>query len=150
MTVTAHNNQHPTTDGDDARVRVRAAKNGSVVPIRPDLTPESAHARAIQDDKSKVKDSGPGKIRNFASTHAGEARESLAMSWLGQDRPQNLETVGRQLKTGNPAALFRLCVYTFAYLACFAVDTNKRAAVTFTLLTLSLLAAWAIAALGIH
>lgn len=148
MTVTAHNNQDSLTDGDDVHERVSATKTGRVVPIRPDLTPGSAHARAIQDSPDKVKSSAPSKVRNFASTHAGEARESLATSWLGTDRPQNLTEVAKQLKTGNPAGLFRLTVYTLAYLACFAVDTNKRAAVTFLLLTISLSAAWAISALA--
>jgi hypothetical protein len=146
MTVTAHNNQHPNTDGDDARVRMRVGKTAPVVPIRPDLAPGSAHARAIPDNTPKVKSAKPSKVRNFASQHVGEAKESLASSWLGQDRPQNLETVAKQLKTGNPAALFRLTVYAIAYIACFAVDTNKRAAVTFTLLALSILTAWAISA----
>lgn len=148
MTVAAHN-QHPhVTDGEHVDVRVRGSEDRRVVPIRPDLTRGSAHAHAIPDKAAKVKASKPSKVRDFVSQHAGEVPESLAASWLGTDRPQNLTTVAGQVKTGNPAALFRLAVYALAYLACFAVDTNKRAAVTFTLLTLSLLTAWAISALA--
>ncbi len=148
MTVAAHN-QHPhVTDGEHVRGGVRAPEKATVTPIRPDIDPGTARTRAISRSPQPIKDSKPGKIRNFASQHAGEAKQSLADGWLGQDRPQNLTEVAAKVKTGNPAALFRLTVYAIAYLICFAVDTNKRATVTFTLLALSVLTAWAISALA--
>jgi hypothetical protein len=140
------------TDGDDVRVRVRGPENGSVVPIRPGIGQPSARPHAISRSPSNINGGEPGKIRAFVSQHAGEARESLTSGWLGTDRPRNLTDVSRDLLTGNlahrAAGLFRLAVYALAYLACAAVDTNKRAAVTFTLFALSLTTAWAISALA--
>lgn len=144
MSVAARNTQPSTTDSANARVRVRAAENPRVVPIRPDTDDPSAHTRAISRSPHVIKGGGPGKIRNFVSQHAGEMRQSLTDGFLGQDQPQNLTAVAKQL-TANPITWFRLTVYGIAFLTCFAVDTNKRAAATLTLLVLSLLAAWAIA-----
>jgi hypothetical protein len=148
VTAPARNDDPFLTHSSDVRMSVRAPKTGSVTPIRPDLTQDSRARTRYHGPQEKIKDDRPSKVRNFASTHLGEARESLAASWLGTDRPQSLAEVAKRLKTGNPAVLFRLTVYTVAYLMCFAVDTNKRAAVTFTLLALSLLSAWAISALA--
>jgi hypothetical protein len=148
VTAPASNDDPSITQSSDVRMSVRAPKTGSVTPIRPDLTQDSRAPTRYHGPQEKIKHDRPSKVRNFASTHLGEARESLAASWLGTDRPQSLTEAARTLKTGNPAALFRLAVYTVAYLMCFAVDTNKRAAVTFTLLALSLLSAWAISALS--
>jgi hypothetical protein len=148
VTAPARNDDPFLTQSSDVRMSVRAPKTGSVTPIRPDLTQDSRARTRYHGPQEKIKDDHPSKVRNFASTHLGEARESLAASWLSSDRPQSLGDVASKLKTGNPAALFRLTVYTVAYLMCFAVDTNKRAAVTFTLLALSLLSAWAISALA--
>ncbi|MET0416627.1 MAG: hypothetical protein ABW022_11470 [Actinoplanes sp.] len=148
MTVAAHNNHPHVTDGEHVRVGVRASETARVLPIRPGLEDSSAGPRAIPRSPHVIKGDKPSKIRDFASQHAGEARESLASSWLGQGRPQNLTQVARQVKTGNPVAVFRLAVYSLAYLMCFAIDTNKRAAVTAALLALSLLTAWAISALA--
>lgn len=134
------------THSECADVRVRPPETRRVVPIRPDLAGPSARPHAIPRSPQRINNDKPGKIRNFVSQHAGEARESLAASWLSQDRPQNLTTLTKTL-TANPAGWFRLAVYTIAYLICFAVDTNKRATVTAALLTLSLLTAWAITAL---
>lgn len=135
------------TDSECADVRVRPPGNRRVVPIRPDLAGPSARPHAIPRSPKRINNDEPGKIRDFLSQHAGEVRESLAASWLGQDRPQNLTTLAKTLG-GNPAGWFRLAVYTIAYLACFAVDTNKRATSTAALLALSLLTAWTIAALA--
>lgn len=146
MTAPARQDQPSTTDGANARMRVRDSETARVVPIRPDTDPSTGRAHAIPRSPKPIKDDKPGKIRNFASQHVGEARQSLADGFLGQDQPQNLTTVAKQV-TGNPATWFRVAVYGLAYLLCFAVDTNKRAAITATLLTLSLLAAWAISAL---
>jgi hypothetical protein len=148
VTAPARNDDPSLTQSADVRMSVRAPKTGSVTPIRPDLTQDSRARTRYHGPQEKIKDDRPSKVRNFASTHLDEARESLAASWLSSDRPQSLGDVASKLKTGNPAALFRLAVYTVAYLMCFAVDTNKRAAVTFTLLALSLLSAWAISALA--
>lgn len=137
------------TDGECADVRVRSTESRRVVPIRPGMGDPSARTRAITRSPQPINNNPPGKIRNFASQHVGEARQSLADSWLGQDRPQNLTAVAKTVfaRGNRRIGWFRLTVYTLAYLACFAVDTNKRAAVTAGLLTLSLLAAWATAAL---
>lgn len=135
------------TDRECADVRVRGPETRRVVPIRPGMGDSSARPHAISRSPNAINNDKPGKIRNFVSPHVGEARESLAASWLGQDRPQNLTTVAKQVGW-NPAGLFRLAVYTLAYVLCAAVDTNKRATVTAGLLTLSLLAAWALAALA--
>ncbi len=150
MTVPARNTGPTVTDGSDVRVRVHGREPARVVPIRPDTDVSTAYTHAIPRSPQPIKQDPPGKIRNFVSQHAGEARQSLADSWLGQDRPQNLTTIAKQLKTGNPAALFRLAVYTIAYLMCVAVDTNKRAAVTAALLGLSLATAWTLTLLNIH
>lgn len=148
MTAPARNDGLTVTDGSDVRVRVHDREPARVVPIRPDTNPSTAYTHAISRSPDPIKHEPPGKIRNFVSQHAGEARQALANGYLGQDRPQNLTEVAKHLKTGNPIALFRLAVYVGAFLACFAVDTNKRAAITFALLTLSLLSAWAITALA--
>ncbi len=148
MTVAAPNNHPHVTDGEHVRGGVRASENATVTPIRPDIDPRTARTHAISRSPQPIKDNKRGKIRNFASTHTAEAKQSFADDWLGQDRPQNLTEVAKRIKTGNPIAVFRLAVYTLAYLICFAVDTNKRATVTFVLVTLSTLTAWAIAALA--
>lgn len=148
MTAPARNDDPNLTHSADVRMSVRAPKTGSVTPIRPDLNQDSRARTRYHGPQEEIKDDRPSKVRDFASQHLGEARDSLAASWLGTDRPQSLADVAKQIKTGNPAALFRLAVYTIAYLLCLAVDTNKRAAVTFTLLALSLISAWAISALA--
>lgn len=148
MTTTAHNTDLSVTDGADVRVRVRGTENPRVVPIRPDLKAPSAYTHAIPRSPKEINTSGPSKVRNFVSQHAGDANAALADNWLANGQPRPLGDVW-QLElspTGLTAGLFRAAVYTIAYLACFAVDTNKRAAVTAALLTLSIAAAWAIAA----
>lgn len=148
MTAPARNDDPNLTQSGDVRMSVRAPKTGSVTPIRPDLSQDSRARTRYHGPQAEIKTDEPSKVRDFTSQHLGEARESLAASWLGTDRPKSLGEIAKQIKTGNPAALFRLAVYAIAYLLCFAVDTNKRAAVTFTLLALSLLSAWAISVLA--
>lgn len=151
MTVTAHN-QHPhITNGDDARVRVRGPEDRRGVPIRPDATSGSAHARAIPDKTAKVKTKRPSKVRDFLSTHLSEARAATEDSWLAEHQPRPLRDVAHAVTHpatigGAVAGPFRLAVYTIAYLMCATVDTNRRTAITFALLVFSTTAAWAISA----
>jgi hypothetical protein len=152
VTAPARNDDPTITERGDVRMSVRAPKAGSVTPIRPDLAHDSRARTRYHGPQEEIKTNKPSKVRDFASQHVGEARESLAASWLATDRPRSLTDVARDLTTGSignrAAGLGRLAVYTIAYLLCFAVDTNKRAAVTFILIILSLTAAWAISVLA--
>lgn len=130
------------THSECADVRVRPPGTRRVVPIRPDIGDPSARPHAIPRSPNQVNNNEPGKIRNFVSQHAGEARTATAGSWLAHYQPPPLADTARAL-TANPGTWLRLTVHTLTYLACVAVDTNKRAAVAAGLLLLSLLTAWA-------
>lgn len=150
MPATASQHESSITDSADVRVRVRAAENGSVVPIRAGMNPGFAHARAIPPDDPNAKTPKPSKIRNFVSQHAGEAGEFLTDGWLGSGRPQSLTDVARttiptRAEAPNvglwlgmfTARTFRLAVHTLAYLLCAATGTDKRAAVACALTVLT-------------
>lgn len=153
MTVAARNNHPPVTDREHVRGGVRPPETARVLPIRPDIDDPTARTRAISRSPQPIKDDQPGKIRNFASTLSGETRDATAGSWLANDTPRPLRDIAHDLihppsKAAAIAGPLRLAVYALAYLMCACVDTNKRAAATFTLTVLSLLTAWAIAALA--
>ncbi|MGK5682472.1 hypothetical protein [Actinoplanes sp. URMC 104] len=151
MTVAAHNNHPHVTDGEHVRGGVRGPETARVLPIRPDIDPRTARTRAISRSPVEIQANKTSKIRNFASTHAEEARDAAADSWLAHSRLRPLGDTARDVLHPHGAAdvlagPFRLAVEAIAHLLHESVATNKRAAVTFTLLVLSLATAWAIAA----
>ena len=158
MTVTTNGHHHEVTQGGDVRMRVRVAENPAPRPDRADPASGSAYTRAIPRKDHSIKDAAPGKIRNFVLLHAVDAGEALTSIWFLTERPESLHAAAKRIadlpggflpSTGHIlTGLIRLAVYTTAYLACFAVATNKRAAATGTLTALTLTATAVAAALG--
>lgn len=163
MTVTARTTDPSTTDSGDVRMRVRATGNGSVVPIRADMNPGTAYTRAIPREDPPAKNDKPGKIRNFVSQHAGEAKAAAAGGWLASESPQPLtttldQTIPARAEYPNPlqwagalaARIFRLAVHTLAYIAYASTATDKRAAVAFALTLLTVATTLTASALAGH
>lgn len=153
----AHQPQHqPVTDGGDVRMRARAADHLRLVSDPGSETPGFAHVRVIPDDTPDSKAAKPSKVRNFASTHGGEAVEAAKTIWFVNERPQSLAEVAKGMgdlpggfganAAHVAAGSFRLGVYCVAYLVCFAVGTNVRVGVTFCL-TIATIAAAALVGL---
>ena len=144
-------NSRKVTDGSDVRMGVRVTGNPSNGLRGAGSASGSAHARGIPADPDVRQESSPSRVRNFVQLHGGEARQSVTASWPLHDRPSSLADVARRVwpakgeRRRTPVrwagvvavAVFRLAVYTVAYLLALAVDTDKRAAVAFafTLLT---------------
>lgn len=151
MTAAAEPQRQSVTDGGDVRMRARAADHLRLVPDPGSESPGFAHARAIPNADSEIKEARPSKVRNFASTHAGEALGEAKRIWFVTERPESLEAVAKEM--GNlpggvgagtlhiAAGIVRLAVYSVAYLVCFAVGTNVRVGVTFCLTVATIAAA---------
>ena len=135
----------------------------SVTPIRPDMNPRFAHARAVPRDDPPAKTSKPSKIRDFVSPHVGEVKEAPELAWLTRQRPDTIAAIAANLipakgEAGNPAVwtakviarLFKLAVHCAAYTACAATETDKRAAASACLFILTLAAAVAAQLLAGH
>jgi len=152
VSVAAHNNRN-VTEGGDERMSERASRTASVVPIRPDLAPDSRARTRYHGPHEHAKTTKPSKIRNFVSPHVEEAKQLPELAWLTQQLPETLADIANNLlpaagEARNPAAwtakvcarLFKLAVHCTAYAACAATATDKRAAVSaaLTILTLAI------------
>jgi hypothetical protein len=152
VTAPAVNGNDPTvTDRTDVRRRMRVVRDGEKTPSSPGSAPKSAYTRAIPRDGDVHPVSKPSKVRDFASSHGGEAWRTFATSWPLTDQPSSLADVAKRVfpRRGEVASwvlwlpsavvgVFRLAVCTLAWLVVLAVDGNKRAAVALTVLLLAL------------
>ncbi len=145
------------TDGDDARVCVRASENPAQTPDPADQAGGSAftpvHTRAIPHDTDIRPPKRLAKIGDFASTHVGDAKAAVAASWFGRDRPAALyDAAGRVApgkgEAGNwlawtgmtAAGLLRLLGLSLCYLVAFCFDGRIRATVTTALIACAMCA----------
>lgn len=152
MTAPATNgNRPPVTGRDDVRRRMRVVRDAGEAASQGGSGSGSAYTRAVPDDGDVRQGKPSSRVRNFASLHGGEAVSELRSSWPLTDRPSSLADVAGQVvpdrvdwQTGKAfwlakfaVGVFRLAVYTIAYLLALAVDTDKRAAVALALTLLT-------------
>ena len=152
-TVNRPTNGHrpDVTVGDGVRVCVRAPETTATAPDRADSGQDSAftpvHTRAVPQEPDSRPPVRPSKIRNFASTHVGDAKTAAAQSWFGRERPPALyDTAGDVFPAKgtarNPvvwvgltvAGLLSLTGLAVAYLFAFCVATRIRASATTVLI----------------
>lgn len=152
MTQTV-NGARPVTVGADVQVCVRASENPGGTADWADPAQGSAYTRAISQETDIRPPAKPSKVRNFASTHVGDAKRAATGSWFGRERPPALfdaagEVFPAKGEAGNPlswsaitmAGLLRLAGLAVCYLAAFCFDGRVRATVSTTLCALAVCA----------